>query len=616
MKFRAFFLAVVFAHLLTTYASACERPMPEDAMGEEEARLRFAELDVAISKNDAVRDYTSICQFAIVALEAGNVQIAQRLFIEASDLALNSSDSIRAVLEAADIARDRGEYIRAKDFLLTAQAKAEGNDDVDVRNDILNRLGSASYNAGDLTAAIKYARESQQNLRALAAEEPTAVRRLNLARQLNALATYLREDGQIDSAISALNESDRVFQTIPASERGSMDVLNLVLLARLEGDQGNHALAADLIARASLGRMRLRPGYPQLYPLFSGAENAAVLRDPELHDKYVREIREAYSSQSEKSDLSTLYFKIYELQGHVLAGRTEDAMTDFMPVLQLHEDFYGQSRAEEIAKLEADYQKAERESEIAALSLKAELDGARLRNQRLTLWITILTGLAMLTGVSIILWRRNTRGRLEATVTERTRIARELHDTLVQDFTGTTLKMQRALNQIGSHPDQAASILAGALEETDTALEAARMAILDQRAPTERTLSAVLQTAVDKHAANSNIAIRSDIRHFPDSSTVPARTLIEVGVIVEELLRNAVQHSGASQISVGLQNHDQALHVTVTDNGVGFDVNKNVPGHYGLIGIEERAREINSKFRILSSAEEGTQATLSFPSSA
>jgi signal transduction histidine kinase len=86
--------------------------------------------------------------------------------------------------------------------------------------------------------------------------------------------------------------------------------------------------------------------------------------------------------------------------------------------------------------------------------------------------------------------------------------------------------------------------------------------------------------------------------------------------IAQEALANAVRHSGATHVTVGLRYHPNQLTLTVSDNGIGFqttDTSLPAKGHFGLQGMRERANQIGGMLNVKSSPDSGTAVTLSVP---
>jgi signal transduction histidine kinase len=204
-----------------------------------------------------------------------------------------------------------------------------------------------------------------------------------------------------------------------------------------------------------------------------------------------------------------------------------------------------------------------------------------------------------------------------AVVEERERMARELHDTLAQGVAGLVLQLEAVKHHL--HEGEVAEsqvIVTEAATQARDALRNARAAIDDLRA--EAMLAPDFITAVsqrtNKYSATNNIAVELDAQ-LPDSLLLPSATSLHARRALSEMLANVARHAEATAVRVNLGlAEDGHLQIEVVDNGVGFDVETAVrPGHYGLIGLKERARLTGGHFSIESSPEKGTTALLQLP---
>jgi signal transduction histidine kinase/ligand-binding sensor domain-containing protein len=211
-----------------------------------------------------------------------------------------------------------------------------------------------------------------------------------------------------------------------------------------------------------------------------------------------------------------------------------------------------------------------------------------------------------------------------ARMEERTRIARELHDTLLQSFQGSLLVMQTARNLLSRRPEQAEKTLDNAIHMASGAITDGRDAIHDLRS----------QPAVQSDLAQLLTATGQDLAHSADGNGNPVifRVAVE-GVrhaldpivqdeayrIARELLRNAFRHARASQIEAEIRYEDRLLRVLVRDDGKGIDPEivkaGGRAGHWGILGIRERATRVGGRLEFWSEAGAGTEVELSIPAS-
>ncbi|HXB75414.1 MAG TPA: two-component regulator propeller domain-containing protein [Candidatus Acidoferrales bacterium] len=214
--------------------------------------------------------------------------------------------------------------------------------------------------------------------------------------------------------------------------------------------------------------------------------------------------------------------------------------------------------------------------------------------------------------------------RLEERVGERTRIAGELHDTLLQSFQGSLLFMHAARNLLSRRPEQAGETLDKAIHMAAGAIGEGRDAIQDLRSrPAVPSDLAQLLTATGQDLAQSEDANGNPVifRVAVEGEGQALDPIIqdEAYRIARELLRNAFRHARASQIEAEIRYEDRLLRVLIRDDGKGIE--REVveaggrAGHWGLQGMRERAKRIGAQLEFWSEAGAGTEVELSIPAS-
>ena len=207
----------------------------------------------------------------------------------------------------------------------------------------------------------------------------------------------------------------------------------------------------------------------------------------------------------------------------------------------------------------------------------------------------------------------------EARLNERIRIARELHDTLLQSFQGLMFSFQAARNQLPGRTEEAIRTLDQAILEGDEAIAEGRDAIQGLRAdPDLESNLEHLLTATGKELARSSSAGAEPpaFQVTVEGARKPLSPLLqdEVYRIAREFLRNAFQHAHASRIEAEVAYDNQFFRLRVRDNGKGIDpkfLEQGArPGHWGLPGVRERVRRIGAQLRLWSEPGAGTEAEL------
>jgi len=208
---------------------------------------------------------------------------------------------------------------------------------------------------------------------------------------------------------------------------------------------------------------------------------------------------------------------------------------------------------------------------------------------------------------------------LDTRVAERTRIARDLHDTLLQSFHGLLLHFQTGINLLPGRPDDARKALEKALHQAKNAIIEGREAVqgLRSSALEKNDLALAIRTLGEELAVNSNSTA------FQVSVEGTARDLHpivrdEIYRITGEAMRNAFRHAEATQIEVEIHYDERRLRVRVRDDGKGVDEkllwDGGREGHFGLRGMRERATLIGGKLTVWSELHAGTEVELSVPS--
>jgi signal transduction histidine kinase/ligand-binding sensor domain-containing protein len=206
--------------------------------------------------------------------------------------------------------------------------------------------------------------------------------------------------------------------------------------------------------------------------------------------------------------------------------------------------------------------------------------------------------------------------RLQAQQLERERIARELHDTLLQSTHGLTLRFQAVANRM-SADDPVRGMLDEALDRADEVIAEGRDRVLDLRVPANASseLSGSLIAAGEDLAQGRSIAFHTIVEgHVRDLDRHVADEAYRIG---REALLNAFRHAGAGTIDVHIVYADDEVRIRVRDDGHGIDEATLAaglrPGHWGLTGMRERAEKIGAHFEIWSRRGAGTEIELRVP---
>ncbi|OUL37446.1 two-component sensor histidine kinase [Nostoc sp. T09] len=255
---------------------------------------------------------------------------------------------------------------------------------------------------------------------------------------------------------------------------------------------------------------------------------------------------------------------------------------------------------------------------------------AQERFQFFTLSLSLLFGLSLifvLLLMNTVLSERQSREELaianeklrqyalrienQATLEERNRIAREIHDSLGHSLTALNLQLETALKLSQSNPSKAQSFLARAKELGSKALQDVRQSISTMRSHPlqEQSLEqAVRGLLEDFQHANGFSPIC--IINLEDS--LPNELKTAIYRIIQESLTNISKHAQATEVRIELDKTPRSLRLTIEDNGKGFDFKQNTTG-FGLQSMRDRTLAIGGVFNILSAPGYGCKITVDIP---
>nr|AIA11401.1 Y_Y_Y domain protein [uncultured bacterium] len=213
---------------------------------------------------------------------------------------------------------------------------------------------------------------------------------------------------------------------------------------------------------------------------------------------------------------------------------------------------------------------------------------------------------------------------LEARVGERTRIARELHDTLLQSFHGLLLRFETASQLLLDQPAEAKQELDSAIKSAADAITEGRNAVQGLRASTVEgnDLALAIGTLGDELATGANVQPTPEFRVGVEGHPRDLRPIVrdEIYKIAAEALRNSFRHGEAGRVEVEIRYDRDGFRLRVRDDGKGIDqailAAQGIEGHYGLRGMRERAALIGAKLAVWSEVRAGTEVELQIPAGA
>jgi signal transduction histidine kinase len=247
------------------------------------------------------------------------------------------------------------------------------------------------------------------------------------------------------------------------------------------------------------------------------------------------------------------------------------------------------------------------------------------RPERLLVALALLAAVVLGTFVWVATLRRHVNHQTavigaqierEAVISERRRIARDFHDTLEQELTGVAIQLENAAENFTHDHDRARQSLQLAEKMLRFSREEARTSILNLRSLSfgpGRLLEAALRESLPAVAAQGTAELDLEVSGQP----VPLDAMVENHLLrmARELVANAVRHAGAGRITVRLNYQENGgVALVISDDGAGFDFDAPPPpGHFGLIGLRERAFKIGAQLHLRSLPGEGTEVRILRP---
>jgi signal transduction histidine kinase/ligand-binding sensor domain-containing protein len=226
--------------------------------------------------------------------------------------------------------------------------------------------------------------------------------------------------------------------------------------------------------------------------------------------------------------------------------------------------------------------------------------------------MALITSAVILYSASRLRVRRITarvRLRYEERLNERTRIARELHDTLLQSLAGVSLQLDGLAKQIGPSSEAAAGRIRAVRQQVEASFREARQKVQDLRSPMlhGRYLSTVLRESLEQIVAGHPVRLQVTVAGRPRRLREEVdEALLRIG---QEAVANAVRHAQATEIQVCLFYEHGSAGLRIRDDGQGFnqDDARLLVGHWGLRNMQERAHHIGAQWNITTAAGCGTE---------
>ncbi len=209
---------------------------------------------------------------------------------------------------------------------------------------------------------------------------------------------------------------------------------------------------------------------------------------------------------------------------------------------------------------------------------------------------------------------RQLRMRFDAVLEERNRLAREMHDTLIQGCTSVSALLEAVASTDFAHKDLSRELVDHARRQVRETIDEARSAVwnLRHRAPGQERINALIEKMAERMARDSGIPVRCE--SAGRAKSLSAAMTHEVLMIVREALSNAVVHGRPERIDVKIMCLRGDLKIEILDNGRGFAAGYlQTEGHYGLLGMRERTEHLGGELRLTTLPGGGSAVAIQIP---
>jgi signal transduction histidine kinase len=336
---------------------------------------------------------------------------------------------------------------------------------------------------------------------------------------------------------------------------------------------------------------------------------------------------------TQNNDLSLLW-KVYRSKARAFGsmGRHTEAYPYWIRYDNLKDSVMDIERSRQVEALETEFRTAQKDREIA--EKKTALAEAKLKLENRNKWIFgLLGGLASLLLLGFALFQLYSRKKqsetdaaiirerelglqamIKATEEERKRIAKDLHDGVVQSLTGLSLRLQKGFSLIANVTDEQRSRFVESKKLLDESIAEVRN-ISHQMMPrslAEMGLGSAIADMLQKSLGSTDVSYEFDDL-VPENDRLPEFVEVSVFRVCQELVNNIIKHSQATHVSVQLVKNAKHLIMTVEDNGRGFDMMKLKTTGIGLKNIQSRIKAVNGEVSFEPGHGKGTLVIVRIP---
>ena len=209
---------------------------------------------------------------------------------------------------------------------------------------------------------------------------------------------------------------------------------------------------------------------------------------------------------------------------------------------------------------------------------------------------------------------RQAHARFEAVLGERNRLAREMHDTLIQGCTGVSALLEAVASMPSEHPPSGGNLLDFARTQIRAITDEARAAVWNLHRGGRSEISRLVDQMARQACADSQVPVRFETSGKP----VVLDPMVEhdIVMVAREAVYNAIRHAHPQEVSLRMHFQRGRIQLSVSDDGCGFEPGEVLPqrnGHFGLIGMRERTERLGGHFAVRSAPGKGTELSVDVP---
>ena len=235
-------------------------------------------------------------------------------------------------------------------------------------------------------------------------------------------------------------------------------------------------------------------------------------------------------------------------------------------------------------------------------------------SQTKSAWALMILTVAGAVWLGFWIYARQTKQRYAVMLAERARLAREMHDTVLQGCVGVSSLLEAAASFEKSNPSMLVDLMNRARSQVRITLDEARQAVLDLR---HDSVGAAFHTSLQSFSAHlsDETGVPIQVEIVGDPVPLASETNRNLFAATREAVRNAVRHGNPKSVQVQVFFSSESVRIEVVDDGVGFEASTSrvATGHYGLLGMRERIEQLGGSLRFPSDRSRGTRVITELP---